>query len=61
MDRNVSVADYWEQVSDNKIWAPVFVRDGLVDDDSLVSFFNKLIEAKLGECSIDRVRWDLIT
>jgi len=61
VDRNVSVADYWQQVSRNNIWAPVFARDGFVDDDSLVSFFYKLSEAKLGESSIDGVRWDLNT
>lgn len=58
MGRNAS--DYREQVSGSNIWAPVFVRDGFVDDDSLISFFNKLNEAKLGDCSIDTVRWDLI-
>ena len=36
-----------QQVSDNNIWAPGFVRDGFVDDDSLISFFNKLSEANL--------------
>ena len=41
------------------MWAPVFVREGFVDDESLVSFFNKLNEAKVGESSVDRVRWDL--
>ena len=61
VDRNVFVADYRQQVSGNNIWALVFVRDGFVDDDSLVSFFNKLREAKLGESSIDGVRWDLST
>jgi len=50
-----------EHVSGNNIWAHVFVQDGFVDDDSLESYFNELIEAKLGESSIDRVRCDLIT
>jgi len=61
VDRNVSVANYRQQVSGNNIRAPVFVQDGFVDDDSLVSFFNKLSDAKLGESSIDGVKWDLNT
>ena len=60
VDRNASVAEYREQVHGNSVWAPVFVRDGFVDD-SLVSFFNKLNEANVEESSIDRVRWDLTT
>jgi len=56
VDRNAFFADNWEQISGNNIWAPVFVQNGFVDDDSLVSFFNKLNEAKLGDSSIDRVR-----
>ena len=59
VDKNASVAEYRAQVYGNSVWAPVFVRDGFVDDDSLVSFFNKLNEAKVGESSVDRVRWDL--
>ena len=27
VDRNASVADYWEQISSNNIWAPLFLRD----------------------------------
>jgi len=61
VDKNASVANYQEQVYGNNTWAPVFVRDGFVDDDSLVSFFNKLNEANIGESSMDRVRWDLST
>ena len=60
MARNAFVADYWEQVFGSNIWALVFVGDGFVDDDSLISFFNKLNEAKLRDSSIDTVRWDLI-
>ena len=55
------VAEYRLQVYGNSIWAPVFVRDGFDDDESLVNFFNKLNEAKVGESSVDRVRWDLTT
>jgi len=61
VDKNAFIVDYREQVSGNNIWAPILVRDGFVDDVSLVSFFNKLNEAKVGESSIDRVRWDLTT
>ena len=55
LHKNTFVAEYQEQVHGNSVWAPVFVRDGFVED-SLVSFFNKLNEAKVGESSIDRVR-----
>jgi len=61
VDKNAPVAEYREQVHGNSVWASVFVRDGFVDDDSLVSFFNKLNEAKVGEPSVDKVRWDLTT
>jgi len=61
VDKNASVAEYREEVHGNSVWAPVFVRDGFVDDNSLVSFFNTLNEAKVRESSIDRVRWDLTT
>ena len=60
VDRNASVADYREQVSGSTRWATGFVRDGFVDDDSLIAFFNKLNETKLGDSSIDMVRWDQI-
>ena len=56
VDKNTSVTEYWEQVHGNSVWAPVFVRDGFVNDDFLVRFFNKLNEAKVGESSMDRVR-----
>ena len=61
VDKNASVAEYWEQVYGNGVWAPILVRDGFVDDDSLVNFFNKLNEAKIEESSIDRVQWNLTT
>ena len=61
MNKNAFVAKYREQVHGNSLWAPVFARDGFVVDNSLVGFFNKLNEAKVGESSIVRVRWDLTT
>jgi len=41
------------------ILVPCFVRDGFVEDDTLVSFFNKLNDVKLGDSPHDIVRWDL--
>ena len=61
VDKNASIAEYQKHVYGNSVCAPVFVRDEFVDDDSLVSFFNKLNEAKVGESSVDRVKWDLTT
>ena len=39
----------------------VFVWGGFIDDGAMLSFFNKLNEANLGESSLDKVRWDLNT
>ena len=36
-----------------------FFGIGFIDDDSLVSFFNKLNRHKLGDFSQDLVKWDL--
>jgi len=41
------------------ILVPVFVRDGFVEDDTIVSFFSKLNDARLGDSPHDIVRWDL--
>jgi len=46
VDRNASVADYREQGSDTFVWAPVFVWDRFIDDDTLIMFFDKLNEAR---------------
>ena len=59
LDRDASTADYREEVSDIDIWSLIFVRGGFVGDDTLVSFLNKLTEAKLGDSSRNVVRWDL--
>jgi len=56
LDRDASVADYRERVFDVDIWSPIFVRDGFVKDDILVTFFDKLNEAKLGDSLRDIVR-----
>ena len=49
------------------VWSPTFVRDDFVDDNTLISFFNKFNGAKLGYTSLlikkggtlDMVRWGL--
>ena len=61
MDRNATVAEYREQGSDTFVWAPVFIRDRFIEDDTLVVFFDKLNEAILGDSLIDKVRWTLNT
>jgi len=58
MDGDASVAAYWEQTYGTNVWAPVFVRDGFVDDVSLVSFLDKLICRKIGDFTHDMVKWD---
>ena len=59
MDRNAYVADYQEQRSGSFAWALVFVQDRFIDDDTLLSFFNKLNEANLRDSSLDKVRRDM--
>jgi len=61
MDRNALVADYREQGACCPVWAPFFVQDRFIDDDTLLRFFNKLNEANLGDSTTDKVRWDLST
>ena len=39
----------------------VFVWGGFIDDGAMLSFFNKLNEANLGDSSLHKVRWDLNT
>lgn len=39
--------------------AKVIVQDGFVQGDTLVSFFNKLNDVKLGDSSYDMMKWDL--
>ena len=41
------------------VWLLVFVWDGFVKDDTLVSLFNQVNDAKLGDSSHDMVKWDL--
>ena len=60
VDRNATVADYQEQGSQTFVWAPVFVKDRFIkDDSSLLVFFEKLNQAKLGDFLTDKVRWFL--
>ena len=47
-----------EQASSTNVWSPAFVRDGFNNDD-VVSFFNKLNDAKLGDSPHVIVRWNL--
>lgn len=61
MDRNASIADYREHLSSGYVQASIFVRDGFIDDDNLISFFNELNEANLGDSPLDKMRWDLHT
>ena len=42
VDRDVFVVDYWEWVSSINVWAPASIQDGFIDDDTLLSFFNKI-------------------
>ena len=46
-NRDASIADYWDRASGTIVWVPIFVPDGFLDDDSLVSFFNKLNRQKI--------------
>ena len=46
---------YQEQLSGSYAWVPVFVRDGFIDDDTLIIFFNKPNEPNLGDSSLDNV------
>jgi len=60
MDMNASVSDYQECVSNINVWLPIFVREDLVEDDTLISFLNKLKKVKLGNpCMMRIVSWDL--
>jgi len=58
-NRDASIADYWDRDSGTIVWVPIFVRDGFIDDDVLVSFFNKLNSHKVEVSSQDMVKWDL--
>ena len=49
MDRNASIADYREQVFGNRF----------INDDTMLSFFNKLNKSNLGDSSLDKARWHL--
>ena len=46
-------------ISGTNFWSPIFVGDEFVEDDTTVSFFNKINDAKLGDSPHDIVRWDL--
>lgn len=48
-----------EQVSDVNVWSPIFVLDGFVEDDPLLSFLKKVNEANVGDSSHDIVRGGL--
>ena len=37
------IADYWDRASGTIVWAPVFVQDGFLDDDSLVVSLTSLV------------------
>ena len=56
VDRNASVADCQENMSSVYVWVPIFAHDGFIDDDTLISFFDKLNEANLGVSALDKVR-----
>jgi len=58
-NKDASIADYWDRASGTSVWVPIFVRDGFIDDDAVVSFFNKLNSHNLGDSSQDSVKWDL--
>ena len=49
MDGDASVSDYHDRVSNINVWSPIFVLQGSDGDDTIISFFNKLNEAKLGD------------
>ena len=58
-NRDASITYYSDRASGTIGWVPVFVRDGFLDDDSLVSFFNKLVRHRLGDSSRDTMKWDV--
>ena len=58
VNRDASISDYWDQASGSSTWVPIFVRDGFLDDGTLVNFFDKLDRYKLGEFALDSVKWE---
>ena len=58
-DREASVADYRMRGNDSSVWAPIFVRDSFVDDDTFLCFFSKLSETIPDDSTVDKVVWKL--
>ena len=58
-NREATVATYCDNVSGSCIWSPIFIRDALVDDASLISLLIKLNGILIGQSSLDSVKWDL--
>jgi len=57
--RDAPIANYSERAFGTNAWIPVFVQYDFLDDDSLVSFFNKLNCHKIVDSSHDLVKWDI--
>ena len=53
------MAAYCDIASGLCIWSPIFIRDALVDDASIISLHIKLNGILIGQSSPDSVRWDL--
>jgi len=54
-NKEATVAAYCDNVSGLCIWSPIFIRDALVDDASLISLLIKLNGILIGQSSLDSV------
>jgi len=55
-NKEATVAAYCDNVSGLCIWSPIFIRDALVDDASLISLLIQLNGILIGQSSLDSVR-----
>ena len=46
VNRDASIAYYYQNGPGGVVWSPVFIRDAFVDGSFLTSFLNKLNEVK---------------
>ena len=59
MNKDASIDDYCEHVSKSCVWSPIFVREALVDDITLVSFLSNLNGVIVHDSSHNPIKWDL--
>jgi len=58
VNRDASMADYYQNGPDGVVWSSVFIRDAFVDDSILTDFLSKLNEVTPQD-STDAVSWNL--